>query len=134
MCSLILKLYDEDKSSSFHANEVIEVAGFLSLKSDNESMDEDDTGYINSPVIHVIHLEPGSSTFCHMLDLHKGNEIATILYLTVIYFHITFHILLESIFQNARTLRDELWIMLTDILLGDTLAADYLICHLISSV
>lgn len=40
----------------------------------------------------------------------------------------------ENVFQNAQQLRDELWLMLTDILVGDTLAADYLICHLISSV
>ncbi|KAK7586137.1 hypothetical protein V9T40_004013 [Parthenolecanium corni] len=109
--SVILNLYDDEKSNSLHANEVIEVAGFLSLKSDIEGMDEDECSYFNSPIIHVIHVESGSSTFRHMLDLHK-----------------------EYIFQNACSLRDELWIMLTDILLGDTLAADYLICHLISSV
>lgn len=41
---------------------------------------------------------------------------------------------LEYIFENAGNLRDDLWLILTDILMGDTLAADYLLCHLISTM
>lgn len=131
-----LQLYDDEKSNTLHANEVIEVAGFLSLRS-GEGMDEDDCDFATLPVIHVIHVECGSSTFSNMLDLHKGKS-----HLSRIPSPGTFELklnnfvsnFLEYIFQNASSLRDELWIMLTDILLGNTLAADYLICHLISSV
>lgn len=40
----------------------------------------------------------------------------------------------DEVLQNAARLRDELKLVLTPLLLGDNLAAEYLICHLISRV
>lgn len=43
-------------------------------------------------------------------------------------------IFIDQILSEAKKLRSELHLVLTQLLLGDSLAADYLICHLIAHV
>lgn len=40
----------------------------------------------------------------------------------------------DNVFQSAESVRKELHFVLSQMLLGDSVAADYMICHLISLV
>jgi hypothetical protein len=129
------QLYDCD-NIKIQVNDVFEAIGFLSVKTSEESMDEEKNYYDSLPRIHVINMVQISSVFDSLLSLQKGivrcgGRSSKIPFDSILITSIYFP---DQIFNNAVSLRDELWIMLTDLLLGDTLAADYVICHLISSV
>ena len=121
-------------------NDVFEAIGFLSLRTNEESLDEDENYYESLPKIHVISMTQNSSVFDSMLSSQKGKSMFTSnfysCFLGIPYSRINIisSIFSDSFFSNTLNIRDELWIILTDLLLGDTLAADYVICHLISSV
>ncbi|XKL60298.1 hypothetical protein PGB90_001314 [Kerria lacca] len=109
--TVILNMYDYE-DCSLKVNDLIEAIGFLNFNLSCENSDEEEIVYLTHlPTVHVIYFISNTSVFDNILKLHK-----------------------EYIFENAGNLRDDLWLILTDILMGDTLAADYLLCHLISTI
>ncbi|XP_069689031.1 mini-chromosome maintenance complex-binding protein isoform X2 [Periplaneta americana] len=119
----LVKVYNNDEKLSL--NDVIEVIGFLSKDpvmenvSNFEEMDED--GDVCNHVQQVP-LPPRLHALCMRKRKHCNP-------------------LVDHAFCNtgemlglARTVRDDLHLVLSQMLLGDHLAADYLICHLISTV
>ena len=135
--AVIVKLYDV-ADGTFSLNEIVEFIGIVSLDPSLAQMPLEGSNEIFAefhhqenaarnppaslvPRVHVLHhiklvhsnpLLPAEKS---SLEKHLNNN-------------------LTSIQQEARACRQELHSMLTSILLGDSLAADYLICHLISRI
>ncbi|XP_046383517.1 mini-chromosome maintenance complex-binding protein [Ischnura elegans] len=135
--SCLLKVYDD--VDAFLLNEMVEVVGFLSVdpaiavfKPNNdeggngsEAMDVDyhEEMALNPPPslvprVHVVaakklsHANPLLPSKCH----HTWSSVST------------------SLLQEAKSIREELMLVLTQLLLGDQLAAEYLLCHLVSTI
>lgn len=126
--SCIVKIYDD--SDNLKLNEMIEVIGFLSVDpalsgefqtEKNELLEPDieteaETITHNPPPslvprVHAVHVKKLE----HCNPLVKGFDQGTIL-------------------KDANTAREHLLKALTELLLGDQLAAEYLICHLVACV
>ncbi|XP_050301033.1 mini-chromosome maintenance complex-binding protein [Anthonomus grandis grandis] len=114
-----MRVYKDSKSLKL--NDVCDFVGFLSISSVDDENDEDEL--INQmefqthhppgslvPRIHVIHFKP----LLHANPLLDQNMI------------------INS--SHFATIKKELFILLTQLLLGDTCAAEYLLCNLISEV
>ena len=132
-----MKLYDVPEET-FSLNDIVEFIGIVSLDpslaqvplegSDDifAEFQQQENAVRNPPAslvprihvlqyIKVIHSNPLLPTVQCNFEQHLSNNLSTIQ-------------------QEAKTFRQDLHAMLTKILLGDTLAADYLICHLISRI
>lgn len=112
----IVKIYEE---TSFRLNQVIDIVGFisldpaLSLAHDSEdAMDDIEFQSHNPPASLIPRL--------HAIDIKDASreEISG----------------LSNGLSNPENVRADLKLVLSQILFGDTLAAEYVICHLISSV
>ncbi|XP_054258530.1 mini-chromosome maintenance complex-binding protein [Macrosteles quadrilineatus] len=101
----LINLYDLDKASSLKMNDVIEAAGFLSF-DDAAVTSEDGEQYLPPSLVPRLH----AVTWKTVSSTPPTQS------------------------SDAVKLRDELRLVLTQLLLGDALAAEYLICHLISRV
>ncbi|XP_028045441.2 mini-chromosome maintenance complex-binding protein [Monomorium pharaonis] len=115
--SCIVKVYD---GMILKLNQVIDVIGFISLdptlgtihSSDNDEMDEAEVHTHNPPASLVPRL--------HAIKINELSKPT-----------ITNN---PEIISKAQLIRSDLHIILTQLLFGDTLAADYLICHLLSTI
>ncbi|KAK7868306.1 hypothetical protein R5R35_013891 [Gryllus longicercus] len=105
-----LKLYDVD-TSSFVVNDVIEVAGFLSLPEIIDEIEDQELTVHNAklPRLHVVACKKLQHS--SLLPLLSLNPVA-----------------------DFTTSRNDLHFIFSQLLLGDKLAADYLVCHLLSSI
>lgn len=115
----IVKTYDTDSLAPLKLNDVVDVVGFLSLDpslahtssslgTDSENMAENPPPSV-VPRLHAVALQ--KLTLLNKVPADLG-----------------------EVFQSAQNVRKELHFVLSQMLLGDTIAADYLICHLISLV
>uniref|UniRef100_A0A4P6D665 Mini-chromosome maintenance complex-binding protein n=1 Tax=Rhodnius prolixus TaxID=13249 RepID=A0A4P6D665_RHOPR len=107
--SCVVHTYDDTADSQLKVNDVIEICGFINfspLSQDNELPN------INIPRLHAVTLKTIKSLNPYCSSDPKHNQILS----------------------EAKKLRSELHLVLTQLLLGDSLAADYLICHLIAHV
>ncbi|XP_014231994.1 mini-chromosome maintenance complex-binding protein [Trichogramma pretiosum] len=111
----IVKVYND---SSYKLNQVIHIVGFLSLDPDLSSVN-DDEGMLD---IERQTLHPPATIVPRLHAIKIVDEINKFIVNPV-------HIL-----PKAEKIRGDLKILLSPLLFGDEVAADYLICHLISSV
>ncbi|XP_046680106.1 mini-chromosome maintenance complex-binding protein-like [Homalodisca vitripennis] len=112
----LINFYDVEEGQ-LQINAVIEVAGFLSydvalVTSAVDGLDEPLPPPSLVPRLHAVAQRP----------VHFSNPL------------LTSQITVDEVVANVPRLRDELKLVLTQLLLGDALAADYLICHLISRI
>nr|CAD7594676.1 unnamed protein product [Timema genevievae] len=118
--SCLIKVYDTKEDLCL--NDVVEVLGFLATEPLVE-----ETGDDMMDVETSAHNLPGSLVpRIHCIAVRKITHynplLSTILQDS------------DAVFESAKSVHDDLHLVLTQVLLGDTLAADYLLCHLISSV
>nr|CAD7410648.1 unnamed protein product [Timema poppensis] len=118
--SCLIKVYDTKEDLCL--NDVVEVLGFLATEPLAEQT-EGDTMDVESSE----HNLPGSLVpRIHCVAIRKITQYNPLLF--------TMSQNLDAVFESAKSVHDDLHLVLTQVLLGDTLAADYLLCHLISSV
>lgn len=109
------QVYD---GSILKLNQVIDVIGFISLDPVLSTISSDDE--MNEAEIHT-HNPPAS--LVPRLHAVKIMELTKPKIINV-----------PEIISKAQLIRSDLHIMLSQLLFGDNLAADYLICHLLSTV
>lgn len=97
-------------------NQVIEVIGFISLDPLNIIDDSDE---IMTEAEIIVHHPPASL----VPRLHAIKII-----------HSTKDIIVPQVMSKVELIRNDLHLILNQLLFGDHLAADYLICHLLSSM
>ncbi|XP_063238088.1 mini-chromosome maintenance complex-binding protein [Bacillus rossius redtenbacheri] len=102
----MLKVYDGER---FRLNDVVEVVGFVSA---SPATGEGDAPCPGVPGLHCVAVR--RLTHCNPLWSAIAER--------------------EAVFEGAESVRQELHMLLSGLLLGDTLAAEYLLCHLLSSV
>ncbi|KAK2579582.1 hypothetical protein KPH14_010877 [Odynerus spinipes] len=113
----IVKIYDE--KISLKLNQVVDIIGFISLDpalsvvNNTEEMMEDAEMHTHNPPVSLV---PRLHAI-KVTELTK-HEIENV----------------PLIMSKAQAIRGDLHIILSQLLFGDQLAADYLICHLLSSV
>ncbi|XP_050528406.1 mini-chromosome maintenance complex-binding protein [Daktulosphaira vitifoliae] len=112
---VIVFVYPEDTDSNFlKVNHIIDIVGFLDLRSlqyGKDEYQEKSHDLEEQYCIHALHIKfQPISIFCK-------NQISN-----------------ESIWKEASSIHNELKLILTQALLGDSLAADYLIFNLISTI
>jgi hypothetical protein len=106
------------KEYPYKINQVIEIVGFLSLDPNlSETFDSEDMA---SDLERQTH-HPPASIVPRLHAVTIANEINE-------------YPVSTDIFSKAEGIRGDLRIFLSQLLFGDEIAADYLICHLISSV
>ena len=110
----IIKLYDIAEGD-IKLNDMIEVVGIVSLDPSMASGEEDEDGFSSLPSLPPPSLVPRLHVLTHRILPHP-NPLP-----------------LEPISDPYAT-RQELLAILTECLLGDKLAAEYLLAHLVSSV
>ncbi|CAB0036154.1 unnamed protein product [Trichogramma brassicae] len=111
----IVKVYNDP---SYKLNQVIHIVGFLSLDPDLSSVNDDEEMLdIERQTLH-----PPATIVPRLHAIKIVDEINKFIVNPV-------HIL-----PKAEKIRGDLKILLSPLLFGDEVAADYLICHLISSV
>ncbi|XP_001600675.2 mini-chromosome maintenance complex-binding protein isoform X1 [Nasonia vitripennis] len=112
----IIKVY---KEYPVKLNEVIDIVGFISLDP-NLSEIHDSEEMANDPECQTHHPPASIVPRLHAIKILKENNprIPEA----------------SSIFSKAASVRDDLRMVLSQLLFGDEIAADYMICHLISSV
>ncbi|XP_015593977.1 mini-chromosome maintenance complex-binding protein isoform X2 [Cephus cinctus] len=113
----IVKIYED--ATSYKLNQILEIVGFISLDpalslihDSEDAMDDSEVQIHNPPTSLVPRLHAVKIT---SLTRHHVDSC-------------------PQIVSRAEQIRAELHMILSQILFGDTLAADYLICHLISSI
>lgn len=117
----LVKVYDSDPALAL--NDVIEVVGFLSVDPGLCAMSEEmeDEGA-------QLHNKPGSLVpRLHAVSVRKLQHNNPLLELTL-------HSSTDEVLGLAKLGRQDLHLVLSQVLLGDHLAASYFLCHLISSV
>jgi len=115
----IVKMYDV-KEGEIKLNDMIEVVGVISLDPSLANFTEEDSNHTTTPQLPPPSLVPRIHAL-HYTKLPHNNPLLP-----------TEPTLLPA--EEARDARKELHAILTEALLGDSVAADYLICHLISRV
>lgn len=105
----IVYLYDTE-DGEVKMNEILDVVGFYSANNSFDNINGSQV-HICSYVLHAVQIKKVQC--CNPL-IKQVNK--------------------EEVLTNGEKLREELKLILTQVLLGDDLAADYLICHLLSSV
>ncbi|KAL0872192.1 hypothetical protein ABMA27_004598 [Loxostege sticticalis] len=127
--SCIVKIYDE--SESYKLNDMIEVVGFLSVDPalSGEFQEEKDPlldPQIESEVETITHNPPPSLVpRLHAVYVKKLDHCNPL---------VTETIDQGAVLKEANAAREHLLKALTELLLGDQLAAEYLICHLIACI
>lgn len=111
----IVKCYDSDRVDSLKLNDIIDVVGFLSL---NPSLASTSSGFETD----AENPPPSIVPRLHAVALQKLTHVNNV------------PCELDDVFQSAESVRKELHFVLSQMLLGDSVAADYMICHLISLV
>ncbi|XP_031835195.1 mini-chromosome maintenance complex-binding protein [Nomia melanderi] len=110
----IIKIYDD---MALKLNEVIEIIGFVSLDPFINAYDTDET--MTEAEMNVHHPPTSLVPRIHAIKLSRlSKEIESA----------------PEIISKAKSIRNHLHLVLSNILFGDRLAADYLICHLLSSI
>ncbi|CAG2069026.1 unnamed protein product [Timema podura] len=111
-----------DTKENLCLNDVVEVLGFLATEPLVE-----ETGDDMMDVETSAHNLPGSLVpRIHCIAVRKITHYNPLLS--------TISQNFDAVFESAKSVHDDLHLVLTQVLLGDTLVADYLLCHLISSV
>ncbi|XP_071442064.1 mini-chromosome maintenance complex-binding protein [Hetaerina americana] len=135
--SCLLKVYDD--VDAFLLNEMVEVAGFLSVdpamvsfKSNNEG-GSDGTEAMDVDYQEEMALNPPPSLVprVHVVAAKKLSHANPLLPTKC---HHTWSTVSSELLQEAKSIREELMLVLTQLLLGDQLAAEYLLCHLVSTI
>ncbi|XP_014608335.1 PREDICTED: mini-chromosome maintenance complex-binding protein [Polistes canadensis] len=112
----IVKIYDE--TTHLKLNQIVDIIGFISLDptlsviNNSEEMDDVEMNTHNPPVSLVPRLHVVKIT---VLIKHEVENAPLII-------------------SRAQAIRGDLHLILSQLLFGDQLAADYLICHLLSSI
>ncbi|GFG32310.1 hypothetical protein Cfor_02707 [Coptotermes formosanus] len=117
----LVKVYDGD--STFALNDIIEVVGFLSATPTlcvfSNEMEEDEE--------MCLHSQPASLVpRLHAVNVRKLQHNNPLLHPTLCSS--------DEVLQLAKLARQDLHLVLSQVLLGDNLVAGYFICHLISTV
>lgn len=105
----IVYIYDTE-GEEVKINEVLDVLGFFSVNNAFDNISEPQVN-IPSYVLHAIKVKKIECCNPLVKQINK-----------------------EEILTSGHKLREELKLILTQVLLGDDLVADYLICHLLSTV
>ncbi|XP_033610170.1 mini-chromosome maintenance complex-binding protein isoform X3 [Cryptotermes secundus] len=117
----LVKVYDSDPALAL--NDMIEVVGFLSVDPRlcliSEEMEDEGAQFHNLPGSLVPRL--------HAVSVRKLKHNNPLL-------ELNFCSSADEVLGLARLVRQDLHLVLSQVLLGDHLAANYFICHLISSV
>ncbi|KOC64346.1 Mini-chromosome maintenance complex-binding protein [Habropoda laboriosa] len=112
----IVKIYEE---TAIKLNEIIEIIGFISL----------------DPLLNTVHDFDETMTEAEMNVHHPPTSLVPRLHAIKIIHSIKQDIkTLPQMMSKAELVRYDLRVMLSQLLFGDHLAADYLICHLLSSI
>ncbi|CAH2091456.1 unnamed protein product [Euphydryas editha] len=125
----IIKIYEDDENLKL--NDMIEVVGFLSV-------DPALSGEFNSEKNSL--LEPVSETEAEIITHNPPPSLVPRLHAVYVKKLDHCNPLIkdsfnqEAVLHDANTARDHLFKALSELLLGDKLAAEYLICHLIACV
>ncbi|KAL5236097.1 hypothetical protein ACI65C_003507 [Semiaphis heraclei] len=111
---IFIFVYPEDINiSEFKLNQVVEVVGFLdqrSIQGDNGDLEEQSSIAKETHCIHAVQLK-------QLKNLIPVNEE-----------------MYKSIWDDASNIQSELKLVLTQALLGDSLAAEYLLLYLVSAI
>ncbi|XP_076764634.1 mini-chromosome maintenance complex-binding protein [Xylocopa sonorina] len=112
----IVKIYED---TCLKLNETIEIIGFLSL----------------DPLLNIVSDADGTMTEAEMNIHHPPVSLIPRLHAIKIV-HLAKHDIqaVSQIMSKVESIRNELHLILNQLLFGDCLAADYLICHLLSSI
>ncbi|KAG8224647.1 hypothetical protein J437_LFUL003081, partial [Ladona fulva] len=135
--SCLVKVYDN--LDAFVLNEIVEVVGFLSVDpamatfiSDKEKegenvaeMDVDDQEEL------ALNPPPSLVPRIHIVAAKKLSHANPLLPKKC---HESWDTVSKSLLSEAKLIRDELMLVLTQLLLGDQLAAEYMLCHLVSTI
>ncbi|XP_067000687.2 mini-chromosome maintenance complex-binding protein isoform X3 [Anabrus simplex] len=120
----LIKVYNEE-TDKYALNDVLEVVGFISLdpalgcdvsEGDEDAMDIEAQAH-NPPTSLVPRL--------HAVAIRKLQHCNPL---------VTKNLNADEVLESADSVRKDLRLVLSQLLMGDDLAADYLICHLISSI
>ncbi|KAK1123233.1 hypothetical protein K0M31_008865 [Melipona bicolor] len=111
----IVKIYED---ISLKLNQIIEIIGFISLDPLSNIIDDSD-GIMTKAEI-TVHNPPGSLVpRLHAIKIiHSTKDIKIV----------------PQMMSKVELIRNDLHLILRQLLFGDHLAADYLICHLLSSI
>ncbi|OAD57260.1 Mini-chromosome maintenance complex-binding protein, partial [Eufriesea mexicana] len=112
----IVKIYED---ISLKLNQVIEIIGFISL----------------NPFLNALHYSDETMTQPEIIVHHPPTSLVPRLHAIKIIQSTKQDIKINSqIMSKAELIRSDLHLILNQLLFGDHLAADYLICHLLSSI
>ncbi|KAJ2944134.1 hypothetical protein O0L34_g18103 [Tuta absoluta] len=132
--SCIVKIYDE--SDNLKLNDMIEVIGFLSVDPalSGEFITDDDTN--QSAFLDSEPPEAGVETITHNPPPSLVPRLHAVCVRKLEHCNplVTEAIDQEAVLREANLAREHLLKALTELLLGDSLAAEYLICHLVAKV
>ena len=135
--AVIVKLYDVPEET-FSVNDVVEFVGIISLDPSLAQIPlegSDDMFAEFQQQENAVRNPPASLVpRIHVLHYNKITHSNPLLPAEKIRFEKHINNNLTTIQNDAKNCRKELHAMLEKVLLGDSLAADYLICHLISRI
>lgn len=100
-------------------NQIIEVIGFISLDPFLNIIDDSDEMIMTEAEITVHHPPASLIPRLHAIKIiHSTKDIKIV----------------PQVMSKVKLIRNDLHLILSQLLFGDHLAADYLICHLLSSM
>lgn len=129
----LVKLYDNSTANEVSLNEVLDVIGFVSLDptlcGSNFQQNDD---YANANEICAMNPPPSLVPRIHVISHRKLSHLNPLLHDDSPDFDQTIAVELND--QDKHNAFRDLQRAFTQCLFGDTIAADYLLCHLVSTV
>ncbi|KAK6635761.1 hypothetical protein RUM44_001015 [Polyplax serrata] len=116
----LIKTYEDTEKHGLVLNDVVEVVGFLSLNPALEATWEDTD--IEDKATHP---PPSLVPRIHAIAIKKLKHCNPLLQQNILY---------DNILEQAEAARSDLLLIFTQLLFEDSIAAEYLLCHLLSRV